>query len=442
MSSTPLARALVLALAATLCGCALVRALDRSITSIYQGEGAVTQAELRNKLFTYSSGFDVIVSEAADRISTATKNTNVRRSTLLWKIRMPDAANLAASIQDPREAYVESLTLAIAQRQYFEDGAGQEMFLEQQPLAIAAAKEIESRAVVIGESFLTPDQLEDLRESLEKIALENPIRGEFLREGIQAGIDKAESKGMFDEIFALPMAPFRALEGVDTGAQAISEFNVTAQRATDIVADLPQRIRWQLELLTYDLQEQGGALEMALKSFDTMAESTDRLSLVAESLPAETRATIESAGAQLEQRSAVLNELLAEYRAAMTETNGTITNVAPLMAELAKTAEQVNQAGVAWNDLMTQINAPSPPPPPGSPPPHPFNIMEYHETAQSITKTAEELRLLLGDMQTAEQTVVTAIARRVVVGGAVLIAFFFGALLLYRILAAHLVRPR
>ena len=434
--------ALVVLLACGLAGCSIVRAVRSGVTSLYDGSEGITQAELRNRMFEYSSGFDVFVGEAADRISTATSDPRLRRSSLLWKIRMPDAASLAATLPDPREAYVESLTLAIAQRQFFDNGNGKDMFGPQQSIALEAARDIEGRAVLIGETFLKHEQLVELRANLEKLALENPIRGEFLREGIQAGLDNAESKGTFDDIFALPMAPFRALEGVDTGAQAIREFNLTAQRATDLIADLPQRVRWQLELLTYDLQEQGGALEQALKSFDTLAQSSDRLSLAAESLPEETRNTLQAAGEELEQRSATLQKLLSEYHAAITETNATVTSSQPLLEALAKTSEQVNQAGVAWNAVVAQLNAPSPPPPPGSPPARPFDILEYQRTADSITQSAEQIRLLLGDMKQAEVGLVAAIARRVVVVGSILIGVFFGALLLYRILAARLARPR
>jgi hypothetical protein len=341
-----------------------VRHAEQSVTGVFRGRGQVTEADLRSQMFEFRSTFAVMVGEAADRISNETTDTQVRRRSLLWKIRMPDAATIVVANPNPREAYVEALTLAIAQRQFLVDGGGSGLFGPQQPIAVDAARKIEERAVAIGQSFLTAEQLGELRLDLEKLASENPIRGEFLREGVAAGIEKAESGGAFNEILALPMAPFRALEGVDTGAQAIREFNVTAQQATDIVADLPQRVRWQMELLTYDLQAQGAALQQALASFDTLAPSSDRLSLAAESLPEDARATLEAASAELEQ----VQKLLAEYRAAVAETTGALTRSQPLVDALARTAEQVNQAGAAWNSIVTQLETPNEPPPPGTPP--------------------------------------------------------------------------
>ena len=200
---------------------------------------------------------------------------------------------------------------------------------------------------------------------MEELAKQHPIRGEFLRESIQAGLSNAESRGAFDDIIGIPMAPFRAIAGVESGAQAIHEFNATAAQFTEIVDQLPQRMRWQLELLSYDLQEQGGMLERSLDSFHLVAESANRLSLAAERLPDDTRDTILNVSTELEKRSATLKSLLAEYRGAMTETGATAGNVSSLVEALSRTSEQLNQAGVAWGELVATLRAPGPPTPPG-----------------------------------------------------------------------------
>jgi hypothetical protein len=231
------------------------------------GGGPTTLDELRAGLLDWSSSFTVLVTEAADRISVETREPKKRRLTLLWKIRMPPLAQEAASDQNPRTGYVEALTIAVAQRQYFEDGAGASLFGAQQPIALDAAKEIEQSALSLGASFVDPDKLAELHAEVEELAKQHPIRGEFLRESIQVGLSNAETGGAFDDIIGIPMAPFRAIAGVESGAQAIHEFNATAAQFTEIVDQLPQRMRWQIELLSYDLQEQGGVLGQSLDSF-------------------------------------------------------------------------------------------------------------------------------------------------------------------------------
>jgi hypothetical protein len=173
-----------------------------------------------------------------------------------------------------------------------------------------------------------------------------------------------------------------------------------------------------------------------------MAQSAERLSVVAEQAPEDMRQTIVSISQELEARSATLKAMLEDYRAAIESTGATVDKLAPLVDGIARTSEQVNQAGVAWNDVMTQINAPSPPPPPGSPPPRPFDIMEYQQTAVAIRGTAEELRAMLGEVKTLEDNVVGELADRLLRNGLILIGVFFAALLGYRFLAARIAPSR
>ena len=428
---------LVLLAALSTLSCSTVNWIGQQV-----GGDRVTQDELRSGLLDFSSSFTVLVTEAADRISGETREPKKRRLTLLWKIRMPPLAQEAANDQNPRTGYIEALTVAVAQRQYFQDGAGASLFGAQQPIALTAAQEIEQNALQLGESFLPAEKLAELHAEVEELAKQHPIRGEFLRESIQVGLSNAETGGAFDDIIGIPMAPFRAIAGVESGAQAIHEFNATAAQFTEIVGQLPQRMRWQLELLSYDLQEQGGMLEQSLDSFHMVAESADRLSLAAERLPDDTRETILNVSTELEKRSATLKSLLAEYRGAITETGTTAGNVSSLVEALSRTSEQLNQAGVAWSELVARLKTPGPPAPPGQAESRPFDILEYEKTALAIRSTAEELRGLLGDVDKTREGVATAIADRFLRDGVILILVFFGSLVGYRLLMSRVMRGR
>ncbi len=431
----------LLAIVPTL-SCSVLSNVGRQVQSLVPGNGAVTQADLRAALFDFSAGFGVLVTEAADRIASQTTSPKLRRLSLLWKIRMPPAVQLAVSDTNPRTGYVEALTVAVAQRQYFEDGAGSSLFGPQQSIALDAAKEIERNALRLGESFLPPAKLTALHADLEELARKHPLRGEFLRESIQAGLQKAETGGAFDDIIGLPMAPFRAIAGVESGAQAIHEFNATAAQFTEIVDQLPQRMRWQMELLSYDLQEQGGVLEQSLGSFNLVAQSMDRLSLAAESAPEDVRAAVHEAAAEIDQRNAALRLLLADFRAALTETGATAKDVSGLMDALERTSVQVNQAGVAWSGLVSELSAPDPPLPPGAPPPKPFDILDYEKTAVAIQTTAADLRALMAEIERTGDGVSSAVADRLLRNALILIVAFFAALLGYRWLASRIAPTR
>jgi hypothetical protein len=406
------------------------------------GDSAVTLEELRLGLLDFSSTFGILVTDAADRISGATTEPRIRRLSLLWRIRMPPMAQQAATDINPRTGFVEMLTVAVSQRQYFEDGAGSTLFGDHQAIALEAAKEIESSALRGGALFLSPAQLAALHVEVEQLAKENPIRGEFLRENIRIGLQRAERRGAFDDIISIPMAPFRVFAGVESGAQAIRDFNATAAQFTTIVDQLPQRLRWQMELLSYDLQERGGVLEQSLRSLESVAESANRLSLVAQQAPEDARQMLLSVSEELEQRSATLKAVLDAYRQAIADTGSTAANIAPLIDGLTKTSEQLNQAVVASTALVAEFNAPSPPLPPGSPPPTPFNIADYERTAIAIRATAEELRELIASARLSEESIAGSIADRLLRNGLILIAAFFVGLLAYRLISARIPRAR
>ena len=94
-------------------------------------------------------------------------------------------------------------------------------------------------------------------------------------------------------MLSIPLAPFRALEGVDSGAQAIREFNVTARRFTNVAAGLPEELRGELELFLYDFEDRDTVVQ-GLAAFETL--SAERGPRVADDLAAARRSARDPAG--------------------------------------------------------------------------------------------------------------------------------------------------
>ena len=80
------------------------------------------------------------------------------------------------------------------------------------------------------------------------------------------------------------MSPFRALGGVSEGAVAIREFNDTAIRFSTVVEGLPDQIRWQSELLLFDLESRDATVR-ALAAGEALAESANRMTAAVDALP-------------------------------------------------------------------------------------------------------------------------------------------------------------
>lgn len=420
-----------LALAALLvtAGCARLRPLVPSLPASMQGRSRISQVELREALADYAARFAAVVGAAADEIRQDAREAALRRRTLLWKIRMVPLVQEAAFSSDAREGYLAVLTLTVLQRQYLTEGDGRGVFAELQPIADRAARELEDEALRVGTEFLAPSELERATREVEAFAQRRPMRGrEFDVQALHVALTEVHTSHAFAWVLDVPMSPFRALEGVSSGAQAIHEFNQTAAGFAKIVEGIPQQLRWQSELLLYDVEERDTLVE-GLAAFQSVAESAARASLAVEALPDDLRAT------------------LSESEGALARANEVIASAQALVEPLEETALHVREAGAAWAGIVRQGGEPR-----GEG--RPFDVTEWESAAREIgsasARLAEltaELRSLVesreldtalagvsGTVERAEagaQTVVDAAAWR----GLQLLLAFFALLVAYRLLS-------
>ncbi len=347
----------------------------RFFAGVMTGDGVgsrrITQQELRDALLQYASRLEATVIATADTISAGTRDPLIQRRALRWKLGVTPTANQAAFLDEPEAAYVAMLTLVTSMREFLVSGAGSQAFGEQQALAVDASTELYGAAIELGESFLSEKELARVTQDVEALVAARPMRGEFVSERIQSLVMSTESRAIFDWVTEIPLSPFRALQGVDQGAHAIREFNETAKEISRVVSTMPMLIRWNLELLAFELGQQGGVAS-GLEDFDSLARSVETLSQSAQALP-------ES-----------LRELLAEA-----ERTG--QSLGPLSQSLERTAAAVATAGSAWGGLVAELGKPPADP---SKPSRPFDIREWQQTAAQITTAATELRALLESVGT------------------------------------------
>jgi len=349
-------------------------------------EGGITREELQQGLLLLGTRFVVGVTAATDAITASVTPREINRRALLWKVRVVPLVQRATSLADPQESFVGLLTLAIAQRQYLSDGAGATLFEDQQAVAVETARAIEEDALALGARFLSPKALEAVRWQVEELVWRNPIRGVFLFETIIEAYRTTDSSGAFDWVIAIPLSPFRALEGVDAGAQAIREFNITAQQFADLVGRLPERLRWESELLLYDVESRE-TMRSITDSLAAVGESAMRLSESAARLPADVRAESQALLAELDARHGSLQRILADARAGL----------ADLDAGLGKANElalQLDRVGVTWQGVASTLRGPE-----GEREGRPFDITEYERTAARIESASNAVRELAVELR-------------------------------------------
>lgn len=424
-------RRLVLLLCAALLlatGCRSIRALRIPYVTGDTGmRGSMTLEGLGQELAYQATSFAAWVSTAADDIQDKTESRRIRRNALLWRLRIIPIAQRAAYADDPRVGYIRSLQIAVLQRRYFESGDGRDLFGPQQSIALDAAKRLEQQAVGIGERFLKKSELQRVVDEVNSNAEKYPIQGrEFSFQRAISGTLQLQESDLISSVLSIPLAPFRALEGVDSGAQAIREFNVTARRFTDVAAQLPEQVRGELELFMYDFEDRE-TVEKSLAAFQSLSASADRASHTIAELPDDLRETLRAS--------------MEDSKSAVAQLSDAVDKLRQLMGPLDDTAKNLREGSVAWREVIGSWEQRNSDPTPG----RPFDIREWGDTANSIGNAALELRGLAGDANGIKPSdaLTAALDRsidRIFWRAALLIALFFGGLILYRVIASLLAR--
>jgi hypothetical protein len=389
-------------------------------------ERGFSQEELADELNAFATRFAGLVSTAGEEIALVSDDPAIRRRTVLWGLRLNPAVQEAAFLPNPRAGYVRILTISVMMRRYLTAGDGRNLFGASQPIAVAAAETLEADASDIGGRFLTQGELQEVQRAVAQLAERYPIQGkQFSLVRARQAVHEAGSSGALYSVVSLPLAPFRALQGVDTGAAAVRDFNQTARRFSTIVASLPEELRGEMQILLLDAEELR-AVRQGVAAFELAAASADRASLAVERLPAELRATLDQ-----------------QVRALLDESQGPIGQAAQAVAQanelagpLQETATQLREASALWLEIL----GPSDPTPRG-PDERPFDVRDWESAARTIGATGVELRDLAVELQRAAaamQGFSGAGLDRLFWRAVALLVVFFALLLAYRVLAARL----
>jgi hypothetical protein len=411
--------AALLGLAAYLTGCAGVAERVPGLPMGAQAIGA-TEDDLHAALSAWAVTFASLVGSTADEIRAETRDRAVRRNAVLWQLHMIPLARLAAFRPDAKTAYVASLALSVAQREYLTVGKGRELFGDRQSTAADAAIRLEQEVVDLGGVFLSERQLARLRKQVDDVIAQHPIEGTFASEAlIHAFADPTQRKN-FTWVTDLPMTPFRALSGVSDTAQAVQNFNETAREFTAVVSQLPQQSRWQAELLLYDAEELE-SVERALSAAESVAAGAQEISGAAATLP-------EELGAEMAAR-------LNEAKVVLAELDSALARAQALGEPLTRVADRIGEASAQWTALLAEMRSDSRE---AGDRGRPFDVREYESAAVRIAEASRGLRELVAEINGLDASGAAAIVDRAAWRGALLIVVFFASLAVYRVLVSRL----
>ncbi|MHC4787495.1 MAG: hypothetical protein ACYTE6_16175, partial [Planctomycetota bacterium] len=317
---------------------------------------------------------------------------------------------------------------------------------------VLMSEDLEAELKRIGGLFMTPQELAEAETAVETYAREHPTLGIFEAPDSFPSTDakKGKAKGL-DTILNVPLAPFSALHGVDTGAAAVAQVANAADRLTVLAADMPEQIRWQAEIYDYSLLNRE-PLKTTFDDFHRVSQSLDRVTAVIEDLPEDVRTQVEDVFNELDSSSKNLRATLEQAKA-----------TADALTATADSANQlVQSAATLLSDAGVTGAATGPPPDPDAP----SEIEQLTAVAQETRSTVVEARGLVSDLdnllrdsealderilavdQAADTSIdhaagrVRDLIRFAMLQGVLLIGVAFVAAILYRVVAVRIVKPR
>lgn len=101
--------------------------------------------ELRVRAVQLGRLFSTEIERAADSIRAMTREPSIRRHALLWKMYAIPAAHEAVLLPDPALSIIDAWVFARQMEEYFDRGAGQDVFGPHQGIALAAVRRLDSR---------------------------------------------------------------------------------------------------------------------------------------------------------------------------------------------------------------------------------------------------------------------------------------------------------
>lgn len=138
----------------------------------------VSAGEIRIRAVQLGREFSAEIERAADSIRSLTDEPSIRRHALLWKMYAIPAAHEAVLLPDPAASIIDALVFAVQMEEYFDRGAGQNVFGPHQAIALDAVRRLDQAALDL--AFLVTDSTRDVqgvRDSINVFVAQYPIRG-------------------------------------------------------------------------------------------------------------------------------------------------------------------------------------------------------------------------------------------------------------------------
>jgi hypothetical protein len=390
--------------------CSLFRKPQTAPNIAAPGQGNLTLTELQNQVIRFADDYSSSVAHAADGAAKAAGTREAQVAALKWKLEEATAAYVSATGENPVWNTLDVVVLTVVSRMVIEDSkAREELGAAVVPL-IETHRELEASAWALAGQILGPGQREQLEGLIAEWRKQNPhersvgaihFREFALTTEKGSPLGKLRTGSVFTLLHLDPFA------GLDPTTVAIEQSRELAARTVAYFERAPTLLRWQAELLAFQLADQPDP-QRVLADLGRASRSMESVAKTAEGLP-----TLVD-----EQRKAAIEQLLAgvaaERAAIIQELDAREATIRGLLGETRQTLDAGTRMSTSLDATIKSLDAfvhyVSPPAPkiaPAGPPSKPFDPLDYGKSAAEVGGMARDLTALLGSVDKS----VPAIAR-------------------------------
>ena len=365
-------------------------------------KGQISKIELRDELDRFEDLFTSFVDEAVEEVNAGADTRKMQRTNIQMRTRVFEALHAMTSADDSVVAFFDTWAFVIRLRLYLGQGDGSNLLGEYQPIAVNLIRTAEADIERIGQLFLSPEQFEELQRHLEIFARQHPVTGNFANLMVFATQDKKKEASALAKTLGIPMAPIRAMEGVDKTGDAILKVRNSVERFTNVAEQMPESVRWQLSMAIDDFED-SQMTQSFLDNLNAFSQSGSRLVEVMESMPHQLRTELVTALNESEQGQQHLQTTLQTATETADQLGKTLQEFQKTTQAFNVTVDQATDAAAAWEKASDSIHnlvmlfKTRSPRDPDAPPPfgmHDFDNMLTNagQTADKVTETIVQLQ--------------------------------------------------
>ena len=351
---------------------------------------AAALLQLQLAVMRFADEYTARVSEQVVVFQGATDNATERLAAQSWLVSQATAAFTIATGPNPELNAIDMLVFATLSRMVMEDRWVNELYGKRAAGLLGAHKALENRVWGFASQLLTPAQSTELKSSIDIWHRENPILRAvpyihledfaFATSNARTGTQSSGSVFSF-----LGIDP---LSNLDPAVRELTQSRQLAERAVYYGQRTPKLISMEVQRLVFELAVMPESVGL-LRDIERLSAAAQQTSNLAADLPdlvaKERAATIEQLTGILDARQGQLQALIVELRSTLEA--GTATS------------DSVQGAISSLDALMARFDPPaSSATTPSTRPP--FDITKYTETLRQLGETAQQLQVLVSQVDT------------------------------------------